>query len=167
MKNEIKENQARQLIEARKQALNRLSTEKRIKYVASVRGINFLLDNFGYDLKGTLKSLQNLEGPIVWIFTNEEIAQYYHDFSSIVADRVKAVIALNRSCDELLHFFRNDVDFFADAKDVKIAVQTSLALAKPGDLVLFSPGSYTDELAETWEHLITDFEDEVKALENE
>jgi len=166
MKNEIKENAAKKLIEARKKALNRLSTERRIRHVGSVKGINFLLDNFGYDLKGTLKSLRDLEGPIVWIFTNEEIAQYYHDFSSIVADRVKAVIALNRSCDELLHFFRNDVDFFADAKDVKIAVQTSFALARPGDLVLFSPGSYSEELAETWEHLITDFETEVKALED-
>jgi UDP-N-acetylmuramoylalanine-D-glutamate ligase len=155
---------ALQLIEARKKAMEAFSRNAHLHLVASIKGIMYVLDEEGHKLENSLRTLQELDGPLVWIFSNNDMAHFYNDISPVIADKVKAVISINRNCDNMLHFFKNDVEYFADAKSIAIAVNTTLSLCATGDVVLFSPGSEDGTNHESYEASIQEFKNYVLSL---
>lgn len=148
---------AKMLIEARKKALSTFENHPKIIYLGTINGIHYLCDRNGYAIENSLDTLKELEGPLVWIFGNDNIGHYYGDFSDVIAEKIKAVICINRNCDNLLSNFKDDVDFFADARTMDIAVRTSTTICNQGDVVLFSPGVEHWNDSSTYDQLIEEF----------
>lgn len=126
-----------QLLEARRIALSAgASAPHRLEPVASIDDVLYVNDSRATFLDATLEAFAALDQRVVWISGawSEDMCEGHVE--ELLTERVSAVVLFGVN-DEQVGAKRPDLLFHAD--ELRTAVFLARELARPGDVVLFSP----------------------------
>lgn len=126
-----------QLLEARSKALaGQVSAPHRLEPVASVEDVLFINDSRSTFLDSTLEAFSALDQRVVWICGTWSEDMTEGHVQELLQERVSAVVLFGVDGRTLDPAPATGV-FLAD--DVRVAVFLARELARPGEVVLFSP----------------------------
>jgi UDP-N-acetylmuramoylalanine--D-glutamate ligase len=133
------------LVSLRKQYIREIMSdyiqvEKRLEYIASVCGIDFINDANACSFNASWYSLENMHKPVIWIVNNVASASTFDRLIPLIHSKVKAVIVLSQ---EILRrsAFSDHVERVYQMEQIEDAVSLAYTIGKSGDAVLFSPAN--------------------------
>lgn len=119
--------------------------KNRNELVAMRNGVSYVNDCAAHSLSATWFSLENLNGPAVWItFAGNDD---YEDMISVVRQHVKAIICLGENVEPI----KNSLgclmrDGIIKAETIEDAMRIAMSKVVAGDSIIFSPGAAVDGL---------------------
>jgi len=125
--------------------------EHRIEYVAESGGVAFYNDSKSTNVESLRVALESLDGPVVLIAGGRGKGSDYAVLEGLVRERVRKMLVLGEDAPKLEQAFAmvSDVE---RVKDMASAVARATAAARPGDVVLLSPGCASFDMYENFEH---------------
>ncbi len=123
----------------------------RIEWVTEVGGIPVYNDSKATNVEATCAALRSFAQPIIWIAGGKDKGNDYTILQPLVKTRVKAMICLGKDNAKISQAFRQVVAPIYETTQVEEAVAIALALAQPGDVVLFSPACASFDLFKNFE----------------
>lgn len=149
-----------QLLEARRAALAGHGPH-RLEVVATVNDVLYINDSKATFLDATLEALSSIEGRIVWIVGtwSEEMGE--GQAQALLRDRVAAVVFYGPAAAKA-HASQPEHVFLAE--ELRTAVFVARELAKPGEVVLFSPACPSGNGFANYEERGAEFKRAVKDL---
>lgn len=118
----------------------------RLEPVGEVDGVTYINDSKATNLDAVDKALRSFEAPIVWICGGTDKGNDYGEIASLVAERVRAVVALGVDNGKLAAAFGDHAGGFRSVTSLKDAISSGRELAYPGDVVLLSPACASFDL---------------------
>jgi len=110
----------------------------RLEYVGTFGGITFINDSKATNVDATLQALKGLEGSIILILGGRHKGASYQPLAPLIKEKVKALILMGEARQIIFEELGGLVETYL-AEDLPQALAISFQVAKPGDLVLFSP----------------------------
>ena len=117
--------------------------KNRNELVATRNGVSYINDCAAHSLSATWFSLENLNGPAVWITLagNDD----YEEMISVVRQHVKSIICIGNDTEAIHNALGCLVrDGIQKADTIDEAMQMAMNKAVAGDSVIFSPGNDAD-----------------------
>jgi UDP-N-acetylmuramoylalanine--D-glutamate ligase len=118
----------------------------RMESAGEVRGVRFINDSKGTNIGAVLRSLESLEQPVHLIAGGQGKGTDYRALRKTVAERVDSLVLIGEAADRMAE------DLSGTAASMEEAVRIAFAAARPGDVVLLSPGCASFDM-------FTDFEE--------
>lgn len=131
---------AARLVQVRNQHLSaRRSGPHSLELVGSVNGVDYINDSQSTFLDATLQAMSVLERPIVWIAGTlpAEIGQWH--IQEFLRERVAALVLFGKAGDMGIEALKPFTEHMYTAEELRTAVFVARELARPGEVVLFSP----------------------------
>jgi len=125
--------------------------EHRLENVRSVQRVRFINDSKATNVASVIKSLQSFREPIIWIGGGRDKGGDFSVLEPLVAAHVHAVVLLGELSDKIAEVLPAGIKV-SRVENMNEAVRAGYRLAKPGDVVLLSPGGTSFDL-------FTDFEE--------
>ncbi|MCL6523336.1 MAG: UDP-N-acetylmuramoyl-L-alanine--D-glutamate ligase [Thermoflavifilum sp.] len=138
--------------------------EHRLEYVGTVRGVDFINDSKATNLNSVWYALECMEKPVILIMGGIDKGNDYNIIRDLVKEKVKAIVCLGKDNRKIHDAFQDDVQHMVDTTSMKEAVDTAFHLARPGDVVLLSPGCASFDLFKNYEDRGQQFKQVVKSL---
>lgn len=119
--------------------------KNRNELVTTRNGVGYINDCAAHSLSATWFSLENINGPAVWItFAGSDD---YEDMISVVRQHVKSIICLGDNIESI----KNSLgclmrDGIIKAENIEDAMRIATNKAVAGDSIIFSPGADVDGL---------------------
>lgn len=135
----------------------------RMEFVAAINGVPYYNDSKGTNVGSVVKSLESFPGNIILIAGGKDKGGEYAPLADLVRERVRALILLGEARERI----KVALGHFTDTVSVSSldeAVQEAHRLAKPGDVVLFSPACSSYDMFRNYEERGDCFAAAVKAL---
>jgi UDP-N-acetylmuramoylalanine--D-glutamate ligase len=111
----------------------------RLEFVREVGGIRYVNDSKATNVNAVWYALESFDEPIVLIAGGRDKGNDYKPLCDLIAQKVRAVVAIGESADRVLEAFRNDVNNMVSAESMEEAVNLAQRSARTGDVVLLSP----------------------------
>jgi UDP-N-acetylmuramoylalanine--D-glutamate ligase len=140
------------------------NVEHRLEFVAKVNGIEFINDSKATNVNSTWFALESMEKPVVWIVGGVDKGNDYSELTSLVKDKVKAIICLGVENQKIMEAFKGTVETIVEAKSASEAVALGYRLAKKDEAVLLSPACASFDLFENYEDRGNQFKQAVRSL---
>lgn len=138
----------------------------RNQLVRVMNGIKFVNDSFSVNLNSAWFSLEENEGPIVWIMGGLDTRNNnYQLIFELVKKKVKAIVFLGNQSFKTDQIFGKVIPFIFHTENMKDAVEVAYHLADRGDTVLLSPACSSLDMFENFEDRRNQFEKNTLALE--
>lgn len=125
--------------------------EHRLKYVATVKGIQFVNDSKATNVNSCWYALQSMQTPVVLILGGKDKGNDYSEIEELVKRKVHAIVCLGVDNTKLHAFFDSKVPQIIDASSMQEAVEKAYSLARKGDTVLLSPCCASFDLFKSYE----------------
>lgn len=125
--------------------------EHRLKYVATVKGIQFVNDSKATNVNSCWYALQSMQTPVVLILGGKDKGNDYSEIEELVKRKVHAIVCLGVDNTKLHAFFDSKVPQITDASSMQEAVEKAYSLARKGDTVLLSPCCASFDLFKSYE----------------
>lgn len=141
-----------QLLHMRNQSLRASlqdsSYNQRTTFVGNLAKVDYINDAGANNINATYYSLSNTYKAVIWIVDANEDADY-----SIIAThfshRIKGIVCLGKCHHNLRAHFVQNVPI-VEAENMLKATYAAQRLARPGQMVLFSPVNYSNTTAEDY-----------------
>jgi UDP-N-acetylmuramoylalanine--D-glutamate ligase len=136
----------------------------RMELVSTVNGVPYYNDSKGTNVGSVVKSLESFPGNILLIAGGKDKGGEYTPLASLVKERVRALILLGEAKERI----RSALGHLTDTVTVdslEEAVREAHRLARPGDVVLFSPACSSYDMFKNYEERGDCFAAAVRALE--
>jgi len=127
------------------------NVEHRLEYVLTVHGIDFINDSKATNVNACWYALESMTKDIIWIVGGVDKGNDYAELADMVAEKVRAIICLGESNENIIDAFKTKVDTIVQASSMKEAVTHSYALANKEDVVLLSPACASFDLFANFE----------------
>jgi UDP-N-acetylmuramoylalanine--D-glutamate ligase len=138
----------------------------RLEKVAEFQDISFINDSKATNLDATIKALESYDRQIIWIAGGVDKGNDYDILLSHVKEKVKGIICLGRDNKKIVNAFKDHISEIRETIDIKKAVQNAFKLARPGDVILFSPACASFDLFKNYVDRGNKFKDAVDKLIN-
>ncbi len=138
--------------------------EHRLERFLKVHGIGFINDSKATNVNSTWYALESIHKPIVWIAGGIDKGNDYSMLTSLVKEKVKAIVCLGKDNSKLHAAFEGVVKNVVDASSMEEAVKAAYYLARNGDSVLLSPACASFDLFENYEDRGNQFKEQVRNL---
>ena len=148
----------------RQSMLDFKNVEHRLEFVLTINGIDFINDSKATNVNSSWFALESMKKQVVWIVGGVDKGNEYSDLFSIVKEKVKAIICLGDSNQNIIHSFQGKVETIVQASSMKEAVNHSFNLAEKGETVLLSPACASFDLFENFEDRGLQFKNAVRSL---
>ncbi len=137
--------------------------EHRIEYVATVNGVRWINDSKATNLAATICALEALEAPVRLILGGQGKGEDFSELQDIVAKKVKSIIALGETKEEIFVALGKTVpvEFVATLEEATLRLSSA---AKSGEVVLLSPGCASFDMFTDFEERGTVFKSSVNSL---
>ncbi len=112
----------------------------RMQPVADVGGVYYFNDSKATTTEAVWNALSTFDRPIVWIAGGVDKGLDWGELIDIVRARVKALVVIGKDTRRLEEAMQPIVPVLVRAHSMEQAVEEAARLAKPGDVVLLSPG---------------------------
>jgi UDP-N-acetylmuramoylalanine--D-glutamate ligase len=140
------------------------NVEHRLEFVAKVNGIDFINDSKATNVNAAWYALESMENPTVWIVGGVDKGNDYSELTSIVAEKVKAIVCLGKDNEKIIEAFSTLVDSIVETESASEAVKLANKLASKSDTVLLSPACASFDLFENYEDRGNQFKKAVRNL---
>ena len=121
----------------------------RCEFVRTVAGVDYVNDSKATNLDAAEKALQAQSKPVILIAGGKDKGFDFQPLGQVVKEKVRAAILLG----EMAQRIARDWDGITDceiALSLADAVERAHAAAKPGDVVLFSPGTSSFDMFKSY-----------------
>ncbi len=105
-----------------------------------------------------------MENPVVWVVGGVDKGNDYSELTSLVKDKVKAIICLGVDNKKIIKAFGHLVETIVEAGPAMEAVAHAYQLAKKNETVLLSPACASFDLFENYEDRGNQFKQAVRKL---
>jgi UDP-N-acetylmuramoylalanine--D-glutamate ligase len=122
----------------------------RMELVATVNGVAYYNDSKGTNVGSVVKSLESFPGNITLIAGGRDKGGEYAPLAELVRDRVRRLILLGEAMERM----RDSLGHLTDTilvGSLEEAVQEAHRLARPGEVVLFSPACSSFDMFRNYE----------------
>ncbi|KIC76652.1 UDP-N-acetylmuramoylalanine--D-glutamate ligase [Neochlamydia sp. TUME1] len=150
------------------QFFNALSTFKkpahRLEFVRSFKEIAYYDDSKGTNVDAVIRAVTSLKGEIILIAGGVDKGAAYTPWIKAFAGYVKYVFAIGQAAMKI----KNDLSFSLPVEErstLEAAIKDATALAKPGQVVLLSPGCSSFDMFRDYVHRGEEFKRIVNTLE--
>ncbi len=135
--------------------------ENELEFVLEVKGVGYLSDSKSRDVTTTEHALEQIDTSVVLIIGGDDKESDYSGLSKQIKKKVAAIIYMGDDSNHILRHYSTANLLFAKASSIEEAVKMASFLARPNDVVLFSPAC--DQLVDS-NMLGYRFKKEVKKL---
>ena len=122
----------------------------RLEKVAEIGGVTFLNDSKATNIDALEKALLAMRVPVVLLAGGKDKGLDFTALRQLVREKVKAVVLIGQMTEKLFAAW-NSATPCTRATTLADAVEKAHALAKPGDVVLFSPGCSSFDMFKSFE----------------
>ncbi len=137
--------------------------EHRIEYAAALEGVDFYNDSKATNLDSVEKALESFSRPIVLIAGGRDKGEDYNRLNSLVGKRVRRLIVMGESAALIEKAWGSCVPW-EHVDNMGEAVRTAFSRARPGDVVLLSPGCSSFDMFQDFEERGRVFKAEVMKI---
>lgn len=138
----------------------------RCEFVREIAGITFINDSKATNLDAVEKALLAQTKPVVLIAGGKDKGFDFQPLRDLVARKVKSVVLIGEMAERICTAWSAAVRCEI-AESLAEAVDRSRALAQPGDIVLFSPGTSSFDMFKSYVDRGDQFRSLVQALHDE
>ncbi|MRR06602.1 MAG: UDP-N-acetylmuramoyl-L-alanine--D-glutamate ligase [Deltaproteobacteria bacterium] len=135
----------------------------RMEQVATINGVTYYNDSKGTNVGSVVKSLESFPGNITLIAGGKDKGGEYAPLADLVRERVSHLILLGEARERIRDALGHLTDTIL-VDSLEAAVQEAHRLAKPGDVVLFSPACSSFDMFRNYEVRGERFVSAVRAL---
>ncbi len=139
------------------------SLEHRMEHVATIRGVDFINDSKATNVNSTWFALEGMDKKTVLILGGIDKGNDYSLISSLIKEKVKAIVCLGIDNKKIQEAFENDVKVF-ETSSAEEAVKKAFSVASVGDVVLLSPACASFDLFKNYEDRGNKYKQAVKNL---
>ncbi len=136
----------------------------RMESAGEVKGVRFINDSKGTNVGAVLRSLESLDHPVHLIAGGQGKGTDYQALRKPVADRVDSLVLIGEAADRMAEDLAGTTRI-ERAPSMGEAVRIAFAAARPGDVVLLSPGCASFDMFADFEERGTVFCAEVRRLQ--
>jgi len=124
----------------------------RLEFVAEIDGVRYVNDSKGTNPDASIKALLAYRQPIVLIAGGRNKGSDFTPFVRLIREKARALVLLGESADEIERLARLEgVAVILRAADLAEAVHLAKNAARPGDVVLLSPGCASWDMFKNYE----------------
>lgn len=124
----------------------------RAEKVAAIGGVVFYDDSKGTNVGSTVAALNGFTQPVVLIAGGEGKGQDFSPLRPAVAKRARAVVLIGRDRESIATALEGCGVALERAADMREAVRSAFAAARPGDAVLLSPACASFDMFRNYVH---------------
>ncbi|CDB54536.1 uDP-N-acetylmuramoylalanine--D-glutamate ligase [Akkermansia muciniphila CAG:154] len=135
----------------------------RCETVRTLDGVLWLNDSKATNLHALEAALKSQHSPVILISGGKDKGLDYVPLQPMLKEKVRACVVFGQIADQLQHAFSPAVPT-EKAADVEACVAKARSLARPGDTVLFSPGTSSFDMFTGYVQRGQAFRDAVNAL---
>ena len=136
----------------------------RCEWVATVEGREFINDSKATNLHALESALRGFETPVILIAGGKQKGLDYEPLTALVSEKTRCVFTIGEIKD-LLSKTWSDAVPTQSCESLAEAVQQSFRASKPGETILFSPGTSSFDMFQGYDHRGQVFCDIVRQLE--
>ncbi|MBL7963088.1 MAG: hypothetical protein JNM31_04500 [Flavobacteriales bacterium] len=156
---------AEQLIQARQHSTPLpVQTAHSMELVATVNGVDYVNDSRATFLDATLRTMSDLDRPVVWIAGAVGAEAGSAHISEFLRERVVALVLFGKAGSGSIDALRPFTEHVYSAEELRTAVFLARELAREGEVVLFSPACPSSDGFANYEERGTEFRRAVKDL---
>ena len=122
----------------------------RLEKVGEIDGVTFINDSKATNIDALEKALHSMRVPVVLLAGGKDKGLDFSGLKTLVREKVKAVVLIGQMTDKLFALWNVAVPCFR-AASLADAVEQTRKIAKPGDVVLFSPGCSSFDMFRDYE----------------
>lgn len=156
---------AARLVNARQQALVEQAVGPHsLEHVATVKEADYINDSRSTFLDASLSAMAQVERPVLWIAgaLSAEVGRGH--VQEFLKEKVVALILFGRSSERAIEALQPFTDHVYFAEEVRTAVFLAHELARPGEVVLFSPACPSGDGFANYEERGAEFKRAVRDL---
>lgn len=124
--------------------------EHRMEFVREINGVKFINDSKGTNVGATVKSLENLDSPILLIVGGKDKEGDYSPLCEMIKRKVKFLILIGTSKTKI-RLALKDYNNLEEALTLEDAVIRVFSKAKAGDVILLSPACSSFDMYKNYE----------------
>jgi len=121
-------------------------------------------DSKATNVNSTWYALESMKTPVIWIVGGIDKGNDYSGLTSLVKEKVKAIICLGKENSKIHKAYDEIVADVVDSGSMEEAVRTSYYYGKKGDTVLLSPACASFDLFDNYEDRGRQFKKAVRNL---
>lgn len=118
-----------------------LALPHRCEIIRSLDGVEWVNDSKGTNPDAVEKALAAETRPVVLIAGGKDKGFEYDLLTAVVKDKCRAVVSLGEMAGRIETLWQSELPVFNAGRSLERAVEFAHAQARPGDVVLFSPGT--------------------------
>jgi len=122
----------------------------RCEKVAEINGVVFLNDSKATNIDALEKALIAMHKPVILLAGGKDKGLDFTGLRPLLREKVKSVVLIGQMTEKLFAAWNSAVPCFP-APTLAAAVDKTLELAKPGEVVLFSPGCSSYDMFKSFE----------------
>ncbi len=136
----------------------------RLEFVRTLDGVDYINDSKATNLDAVEKALRAQTKPVVLVAGGKDKGFEYDTLRSLVAEKVRATVLIGEMADRICSQWSGAVQCQI-AVSIADAVERAHAIAKPGEVVLFSPGTSSFDMFKSYADRGDQFRALVQALQ--
>lgn len=121
----------------------------RLEFVRSLGGVDYINDSKATNLHAVEKALHAQSKPIVLVAGGKDKGFEYDTLTPLVREKVRAVVLIGEMAERICRTWK-DASECNIAISIADAVERAHALAQPGEVVLFSPGTSSFDMFKSY-----------------
>ncbi|MBU0952525.1 MAG: UDP-N-acetylmuramoyl-L-alanine--D-glutamate ligase [Elusimicrobia bacterium] len=137
--------------------------EHRLELVRKINGIKYINDSKSTNVDSTFVALESFSGNVILIMGGRHKGASYTPLKNLVKDKVKKLLLIGEAA-EIIEKDLTETSEIIEVKTLKNAVKIASETAKPGDVVLLSPGCSSFDQFDNFEQRGSEFKKLVNSL---
>jgi UDP-N-acetylmuramoylalanine--D-glutamate ligase len=113
----------------------------RCEIIRTLGGVEWVNDSKGTNLDSVEKALLSETRPVVLIAGGKDKGFAYDSLTGLVAEKCRGAVLMGEMADAIDALWHGRLPCRNVGRDLEAAVREARAMARPGDVVLFSPGT--------------------------
>jgi len=138
----------------------------RLEHIGNIRNVEFYNDSKATNVDAVWFALESFEVPVVLIMGGTDKGNDYSTIDDLVAEKVKAIVALGMDNTKIESQFKNYVLDITSTDSVFNATEIAFSKAEEGDVVLLSPACASFDLFKNYEERGERFKEAFFALKD-
>ncbi len=136
----------------------------RCEVIRTVAGVEWINDSKGTNLDSVEKALLSEVRPVVLIVGGKDKGFEYEALTELVGQRCRAAVVLGEMADRIEALWHEHLQCLNAGRSLRRAVELAAGVARPGDVVLFSPGTSSFDMFKNYADRGNQFRELVVAL---
>ncbi len=136
----------------------------RCEVIRTVAGVEWVNDSKGTNLDSVEKALLSEVRPVVLIVGGKDKGFEYEALTDLVGIRCRAAVVLGEMADRIESLWHEHLQCLNAGRSLSRAVELAAGVARPGDVVLFSPGTSSFDMFKNYADRGNQFRELVLAL---